>query len=330
MRRSQLILALFALALALPATAVAAGAPRVSTGAASNVTSTSATLNGTVDPNGNRTTYRFEYGKLTIYGGTSIYGMSTAPVTVSGKGKQSASQSITGLAPSTTYHFRIVATNSAGEVVGADRTFTTLAGPPPVPGPGKSALSIAARPNPLVFGIATTISGRLTGAKHAGGVSVTLLQNPYPYTGGFKAVTSTTTSSQGGYAFTRKPKRNIRYKAVANPKQAGPVTSASLQVRVRMKVTLSLGDSTPARGQRVRFRGSVYPAHDGRVVYLQRRTLTGRYVTLARTRLRHVLGGRRSFYRRVLRIYRSGVYRAYVGRHADHSAGSRRRLIVVH
>ncbi len=203
----------------------------------------------------------------------------------------------------------------------------------PKPAPGKPrtpALSIAARPNPLVFGAVTTISGQLTGASKKSGISVTLLRNRYPYTGGYQAVASTTTDSQGRYAFTRRPRRNERYQAVAKPNPGAPVTSPAVHVGVRPRVTLHLSDPTPARGQRVRFRGSVYPAHDGRTVYLQRRTRTGRYVTLARTRLRHVRGSRRSSFRRVLRIYHSGTYRAYLPRHADHSAGVARRSILVH
>lgn len=330
MRRSLLIPALFALALAVPATAVAAGAAIVTTTAATNVTGTSATLNGTVDPNGNDATYYFEYGP------TMAYGTKTTPGTVASHGSkakpQAVSQAIGNLSPSTAYHFRLVATNSAGTTTGADQTFTTLAsGQPPVKPPGKTpaAVSIAAQPNPIVYGTATTISGRLTGTQTAG-VTVALLQNPYPYTGGFKQAATTTTDQQGRYAFTRRPKLRNRYQVVVRSLPGGPVTSATVVVRVAMRVTLTLSDYTPARGQLVRFGGSVYPAHDGRLVYLQRRTSTGSYVTIARTTLRHAATGPRSTFSRRLRVYRSGVYRAYVSGHADHSAGLRTRSVVVH
>ena len=45
-----------------------AGAPTVTTGTASAVTAASATVGGTVNPNGRRTTYHFDYGTTTAYG----------------------------------------------------------------------------------------------------------------------------------------------------------------------------------------------------------------------------------------------------------------------
>jgi hypothetical protein len=320
LRRSHLILALLVSALAVPAAAIAAGAPQVTTDAATALSSTGATLNGKVNPNGNATTYYFEYGP------TKAYGTKTAVANAgSGNAKLPVSAPVGGLTASTTYHFRLVATNAAGTKTGKDKAFTTLA-----PGQTGTGLSIAARPNPLVWGGATTISGQLTGARQTAGVDVVLRQNPYPYTGGFKTLATATTDAQGRYAFTRKPKLNTRYEVQAKPRPGPNVTSQTLQVRVRAKVTLRLSDSTPARGQRVRFSGSVYPAQDGRLVSLQRRTSTGRYVTVARTRARHVLSGGRSSFARSLTIVAGGVYRAYVGSHADHAAGFVTRPIAVH
>ena len=82
--------------------------PSVTTGSASAVAATAATLAGTVNPNGSATTYRFEYGTTTSYG-------SQSPVVDagSGSGDEPASTDLTGLAPGTTYHFRVVATNDA-------------------------------------------------------------------------------------------------------------------------------------------------------------------------------------------------------------------------
>jgi len=100
----------------------------VTTTAASNITSSSATLNGTVNPNGLTTTVHFEYGLTTSYGHT------TANRNFTGNTTQAVSANITGLTPNTTYHFRIVGTNSGGTHFGNDRTFTTLSptGPPVV------------------------------------------------------------------------------------------------------------------------------------------------------------------------------------------------------
>ncbi|HEY7950196.1 MAG TPA: 6-bladed beta-propeller [Solirubrobacterales bacterium] len=96
--------------------------PTTTTEAADELTKETATLHGTVNPNGFLTTYRFEYGTTTSYG-TSVptpdedigLGMSTVEV----------DDGISGLKPATTYHFRVVATNVKGTSFGEDETFTT-------------------------------------------------------------------------------------------------------------------------------------------------------------------------------------------------------------
>ena len=95
----------------------------VTTGAATDVTQTSAILNGTVNPNGESTNYYFEYGTDTSYG-------STTESTSAGSGTTNVSVSveITGLTSGTTYHFRLVATNSSGTTYGIDVTFVTDTG----------------------------------------------------------------------------------------------------------------------------------------------------------------------------------------------------------
>jgi hypothetical protein len=104
------------------------GPPVAITNAASYIGSFSATLNGSVDPHGLTTSVHFQYGT------TASYGLTTAPQTKSGNTYQGVSANIGSLTASTTYHFRIVATNSSGTRYGSDRTFTTLSatGPPVV------------------------------------------------------------------------------------------------------------------------------------------------------------------------------------------------------
>jgi parallel beta-helix repeat protein len=99
-------------------------APVVNTTAATGVTSTGATLNGNVNPEGLATTYQFEYGTTTGYGTTIP---TTAGSAGSGTSAVSESASPTGLTASTTYHYRLNATNSAGTTHGGDQTFTTAA-----------------------------------------------------------------------------------------------------------------------------------------------------------------------------------------------------------
>jgi hypothetical protein len=97
-------------------------APSVTTLAASSVTAGTATLNASINPNGASTTFSFQYGTNTSYG-------STTPVVTlaSGTTAVSTNAGVGGLLGGTTYHFRVVATNSAGPSLGSDMTFTTLA-----------------------------------------------------------------------------------------------------------------------------------------------------------------------------------------------------------
>ena len=79
----------------------------------------------------------------------------------------------------------------------------------------------------------------------------------------------------------------------------------------------------------VQFAGSVFPAHDGRLALIQRRSSTGRFVTVARTALRDA-GDARSSYSRRLRISSDAVYRVKLPGDADHINGfSRLRTVNV-
>jgi hypothetical protein len=101
-------------------TAGAAGAPTVTTGTASSVSTTSATLTGTVNPGGSATVCAFQYGTSTSYGSNSAQssaGNGTSVVDVD--------TVVTGLTANTTYHFRLVCSNSAGVGFGSDETFVS-------------------------------------------------------------------------------------------------------------------------------------------------------------------------------------------------------------
>lgn len=86
------------------------------------VGSTAARLQGVLDPNGQQLQWLVEYGT------TDAYGSCTTPVTsAAGAGAGPVAAALSGLAASTTYHFRLVALGSGGSgVVGADTQFTTL------------------------------------------------------------------------------------------------------------------------------------------------------------------------------------------------------------
>ncbi len=97
----------------------ATGPPAVTTNPATNITTSSARLNGTLNPHGLTTTVRFQWGATTSYGHT------TPMQTQTGNTYRNITANISGLSASHFYHFRIVATNSAGTRFGIDRTFNT-------------------------------------------------------------------------------------------------------------------------------------------------------------------------------------------------------------
>ena len=104
-------------------------APSVNTGSASSISATSATLHGTVDPNGQEASWHFEYGTTTSYGASTA-----AQGAGSGTSSRSVSAPVDGLVPGTTYHYRLVAANASGTTAGADRTFVTVGAPVAVTG----------------------------------------------------------------------------------------------------------------------------------------------------------------------------------------------------
>ncbi len=102
-----------------PASA-AASPPSATTGSPSGVGQSSATVNGTVNPSAQSTTYYFRYGT------TTSYGLQTSPAGAgSGTGMVAVHAALDGLSANTTYHYQLVATSSAGTTNGADETLTT-------------------------------------------------------------------------------------------------------------------------------------------------------------------------------------------------------------
>ena len=90
-----------------------------------DVTATSAQLQGGVYPNGLDTSFWWEYGP------TGTYGQQTAPTDLgAGRAPVIASATLTGLALTSSYHYRLVAQNSLGRTYGFDYALQTT-GPPP-------------------------------------------------------------------------------------------------------------------------------------------------------------------------------------------------------
>jgi hypothetical protein len=110
----------------LAAVAGAASSPSVTTGKPGKITSSTAVLNGTVNPNGAQTDYYFQWGLTSGYGTTGHLhsaGSGTKPV--------AAQAFATHLISGTVYHYRIVAQNKYGVAAGSDRMFKTTGFAPP-------------------------------------------------------------------------------------------------------------------------------------------------------------------------------------------------------
>ncbi len=103
--------------------------PAVTTGPASAVTMDGAAVNGTVNAGSDSTVVTVEYGLTTEYGTTATAAQSP----VAGTADTAVSAVLTLLAPSTTYHYRVVGQNAAGTTYGADMTFITGASDPNAP-----------------------------------------------------------------------------------------------------------------------------------------------------------------------------------------------------
>jgi hypothetical protein len=96
--------------------------PLVTTNAATGVSSTTATMNGSINPLGQMSSFAFQFGTDTTYAFAQQSqfagsGMAAVPVSVT----------LSGLHPGTTYHYRLIGLNNAGVANGADKTFITSA-----------------------------------------------------------------------------------------------------------------------------------------------------------------------------------------------------------
>ena len=145
-------------------TLAAATPPTVQTLAASSITTNSAQMNATVNPNGSNTTAYFEYGPTASYGGTTgtgSFGNGSSAVAI---------QSInSGLNSNTLFHYRVVAINSGGTTYGNDVTFTTAV----VPAPSISSIT----PNP-VTGSSSPQTFTVSGGSFVSGAKVQVAYAP--------------------------------------------------------------------------------------------------------------------------------------------------------
>ncbi len=201
-------------------------APGVYTNGTSSVGPSSAVVHGGVNPKGQPTNYVFQYGT------TRGYGAQTPLVSVgAGTKTVKVSQAIGGLAPNTTYHYRILASSAGGATPGADHAFTTRKVP--------LSLQIAATPNPVLYGAAFAVQGTLFGTGGAGR-PVALEANPFPYLGGFKTLgNSEVTNATGGFSFPvvgLLENAQLRVVTTSAPFVSSPVLVEGVAVRVTFHV----------------------------------------------------------------------------------------------
>ncbi len=95
--------------------------PLVVTLPASNITFTTASINGTVNANNFSSTASFQWGLTNAYGNT----VAATPAQITGNTSIAVSAALAGLTSGTTYHYRCVGNNAAGTANGQDLTFTT-------------------------------------------------------------------------------------------------------------------------------------------------------------------------------------------------------------
>ena len=112
-----------------------AAAPTAATGASTGVTSTGATVNGTVNPYKGVTTVKFIYGTVS---GNYPDTVTASQSPVNGWGAAAVSASITGLSSNRTYYYRVIASNSSGSARGSEQSFTTHSIPTMSTIPGSS------------------------------------------------------------------------------------------------------------------------------------------------------------------------------------------------
>jgi len=303
-RRGGALAVAIALALCLAAPALAATPASVSTGGPRFVTYGSAILTGTVVPHGSDTSYYFQYGVTRAYGsqsGIADAGAGTQPVKVA--------LPVTGLAPVTLYHYRLVAVNAAGASIGSDQTLLTAKVP--------LSLQIVASPDPVAFGGPVTIQGALSGTGN-GEREVVLQADAFPYTAGFQNFGNPLlTLPDGGFSFvvgSLAVNTQFRVVTVTSPPVLSPVGFENVAVTVVSHL---------ARARRphfVRIYGTVTPAEDGMQVGVLR-FVHGRSVLVGGATLHHrnasssafslVVPARRGVYRVLARVINAAQVSSY-------------------
>jgi hypothetical protein len=295
--------------------------PRVTTGGATHVLTSSALLTGTVNPEGNETSYYFKYGP------TRAMGLTT-PVTPVGNGQVNVrvGQAIAGLTSGATYYFRIVATNSLGTSEGRENVFKAK---------GSALAFVVPRRWQDVYGTPLVVKAALTGYG-AAAHRVELQASPFPYLEPFASIGApATTNSAGVFSFRVTGLVTDTQLRVATL-DALPLYSPLMTVQVIPRVSLHV-KSSRQRGV-VRLYGTITPAVNGAKVMLQvlkavrpganevTTRWVGQFTTIAK---RNTAGSSR--FSIVVKVRHGGRYRAFVKpRSQSLAAGPSPTNVVLH
>jgi hypothetical protein len=118
--------------------------PTVETETAGGITSSAAILQATINPNGEPTTYHFEYVDDTSFQANGYADATKTPVPDGPVGadleSHAVSAEVSGLQASMVYHFRVIANSPDGMATGSDTTFTTYPTGGPFPACGNETL----------------------------------------------------------------------------------------------------------------------------------------------------------------------------------------------
>jgi hypothetical protein len=244
-------------------------APAVSAGGVSDVQPTAATVSGSINPHGATTTYRFEYGLTTSYGASTATGSLAASTRAS-----TVRARIGGLTAGKRYHYRLVATNSAGTTRGSDRAFTAAT--------TATSATLTASKDPVTYGQPVTLSGKLGGTK-VSGVTVRLQTTSFPFSSPFATTGNALKSnSKGEYSFTL-PAVVATTRALVVVDGLPPFFSKTVVVRSAARAGIT--SITRRADGHVVIRGRVIPATSGGVAAVQRQSAAGRWLPLKRSKV---------------------------------------------
>jgi hypothetical protein len=273
--------------------------PTVYTGGVSGLTPTSVILHGSFNAHGLPTNFVFQYGFTAGYS-------SQTPLTPGGNRTTNFAVAlpITGLRPATRYHYRILATNGSGNVLGAGRSFTT----PKVP----LSLETVGAPNPVPFGDPFAVQGAVVGTDAGPGRGVALQINPFPYTAGFTTLGNPELTGAGGaFSFPvvgLSTNTEIRIITTSPPYIASPIMVEGVSVQVTFHLH-RIHRSRPGRFYRMY--GTVTPGEPGAGIGLQlirsgapSVNVGGSVITSGNSAISH--------YSTIVRLRHSGVYEVLV------------------